>query len=388
MFTPADSVQNESEDKDIPSAHLESHPTYSYRLSDNSSIALDFIRAVAAQMVVVGHGISFFGIAKVLHEPSFPWIQNIAVLIFFILSGLLITYSTFRKKRRLQYGFGAFMIERFSRIYSGFLPAIFFVILADILFIQIYGNSAYSFPLNLRTLVGNILMLQDYPLAPSAISVTSFGSARPFWTIAVEWWIYLFFGAFVFCNFSFKGIAKYSSVLLVAGVVAACNSIQTGRGNGLFLVWLMGASLAFLLTYNDRLSLRKSAALAMVFLAAGCVRVLWIKNAYDLPFALFLAGAIFFLLRALDQSDFSLGARTRKIIRFTADYSFTLYLLHYSVLFFFTPLGKTMNPYVAFALGVLVSNGIAATIAIFTEMKHRHLTSFLLRKFNLQHSPH
>ena len=73
-----------------------------YKLKEGSSVILDFIRGASAQVVVIGHGISFFGIFTFLHEPNFPWMQNIAVLIFFLLSGFLIPYSTIRKKKQLQ----------------------------------------------------------------------------------------------------------------------------------------------------------------------------------------------------------------------------------------------------------------------------------------------
>jgi hypothetical protein len=49
-------------------------------------------------------------------------------------------------------------------------------------------------------------MLQDFPGLP----ITSFGSARPFWMLAIEWWIYLFVGAVFFF------IVKKKSAMLLA----------------------------------------------------------------------------------------------------------------------------------------------------------------------------
>ena len=52
--------------------------------------------------------------------------QNIAVLIFFILSGFLITYSTLRKKTFARnYSIFNYFIDRFTRIYVAFIPADF-----------------------------------------------------------------------------------------------------------------------------------------------------------------------------------------------------------------------------------------------------------------------
>ncbi len=53
------------------------------KLSENESIFLDLIRATASQLVLIGHAISYFSIATYLHQPYFPWMQNIAVVIFF-----------------------------------------------------------------------------------------------------------------------------------------------------------------------------------------------------------------------------------------------------------------------------------------------------------------
>ena len=60
------------------------------KLSEGGSVILDLIRGVSSQLVVVGHGISFFGIFAFLHQPNFPWMQNIAVLIFFYFQVLLL----------------------------------------------------------------------------------------------------------------------------------------------------------------------------------------------------------------------------------------------------------------------------------------------------------
>jgi hypothetical protein len=54
-----------------------------FKFSENAYVSLDLIRALSAQMVIIGHGISFLSILMWLHPPNFPWISEIAVLIFF-----------------------------------------------------------------------------------------------------------------------------------------------------------------------------------------------------------------------------------------------------------------------------------------------------------------
>ena len=89
----------------------------------SSSFLLHLIRGGAAQAVLVGHGLAIFGI------KSMPYLQNSAVVVFFILSGFVIPYSSFIKARKYpSYSFSSYFIDRFSRIYMGFVPALFFVL--------------------------------------------------------------------------------------------------------------------------------------------------------------------------------------------------------------------------------------------------------------------
>ncbi|MHA2304947.1 MAG: hypothetical protein ACXACU_06090, partial [Candidatus Hodarchaeales archaeon] len=67
-------------------------------LSENSSVCMNLIRTIASQMVIIGHGISFLNIAQCLSFPNMPYMQNIAVVIFFIMSGFLISFNVYKKK--------------------------------------------------------------------------------------------------------------------------------------------------------------------------------------------------------------------------------------------------------------------------------------------------
>lgn len=353
---------------------------YTYRLSENTSVTLDLIRALSAQMVAVGHGISFLRIATWLHEPNFPWLQNIGVLIFFLLSGFLITHSTFSKKARSDYNFKIFFIERFSRIYSGYLPAMILVVLLDVLFISLFGKSNYPYDFGLKAFLGNLFMLEDYPLFQKQIAVTSLGTARPFWTLAVEWWIYMFFGCLVLKKSFSNRHLLYAVCLAISAVVPFFNSIVAGRGNGLFVVWMMGLVVAFLL--NGRVTVcspHRCAMISLVLLVAGFWHAYSVKTAYDLIFAASLMGSLFFAVRALDSIGPVFNPGIGKIIKIAADYSFSLYLIHYSVFFYLVPLMVQVSPWILFALGFVGSNLIALLLALFTEMRHKQLTKFLIK---------
>ena len=319
--------------------------TVEFKLTKSGSLMLDLLRGIAAQAVVIGHGLSFFGITN-----KFDIIQNSAVVIFFILSGIVIPCSTFGKTRVIgNYSFTSYFIDRFSRIYTGFLPALFFVLAADFLSKSSFGKAyAYSNAFNLRTFLGNLLMLQDYPAMPLLqrldvipaslafvlhASVSSFGSARPFWTVAVEWWIYMFFG-WVVLGVTQKARKPFIvwPVLILLLVVPLTNLVG-GRGNGLMTIWLLGLLVyAMLLRFSISLPSPTLFALAGTFLLAAFTRLFQTFEAYDLPYAGLLAIGIYFSLVALQHSDVVFPRPVASLIVFNANISYALYLLHYTLL--------------------------------------------------------
>ena len=130
-------------------------------LSSDSSLFIHLLRSIAAQAVLVGHALSLFKVSPF----GIRHMQNIGVLVFFILSGVLITYSTIQKKNRSdKYGFKSYFMDRFVRIYSGFLPAILLVVILDMIIRHLYGDSIYIYTAySLRTFIGNIFMfLEEY----------------------------------------------------------------------------------------------------------------------------------------------------------------------------------------------------------------------------------
>ncbi|MDO8368160.1 MAG: acyltransferase [Saprospiraceae bacterium] len=343
-----------------------------YKFEEGSSIILDLIRGVSAQVVVIGHGISFFGIFKFLHEPNFPWMQEIAVLIFFLLSGFLITYSTVKKKLNdVNYGFNHFFIDRFSRIYGAFIPAIFFVLTIDLISINITPES-YNFEsaFNLKTFIGNLFMFQDYPIFSFlAINVTSFGSARPFWTLAIEWWIYLWFGYIMLVILKNKKMTLLNILILTFLSIVPVYNLLKGRGDGLIVYWLFGAIIFIFSTLNLLVGISQKFKIFIVIILSGLslVRAYLIMNAYDPIFAFLLAIVLWLLIDIYKNKNISI--RIAQIIRFNASFSYTLYLVHYSILAFLKiHFSQNINPYLLFTIGFLISNIISILIGRYTEI--------------------
>src|SRR3954467_5806816 len=94
-------------------------------LSPAQTVYLDFVRALGAVMVLLGHAAHYFLPGTLLTSEG--RIQQLGVYIFFFISGFLISLSVLQKLEDRRYGFGDYFIDRFCRIYSAFLPALVFV---------------------------------------------------------------------------------------------------------------------------------------------------------------------------------------------------------------------------------------------------------------------
>jgi peptidoglycan/LPS O-acetylase OafA/YrhL len=88
------------------------------------------------------------------------------------------------------------------------------------------------------------------------------------------------------------------------------------------------------------------------------------------------------MARGLDQAEPVYTPAILRAITFMANYSFSLYLIHYSIFVLLAPLKVSMSPYLLFGGGVVGSNVIAALLALLTEMRHRQLTKHLIKAFS------
>ena len=343
--------------------------TSSFELTKNESLYLDIIRVLASQIVLIGHGISYFSILKFLQYPNVPYMQNIAVVLFFILSGFIITYSSSQKLENKNYSYTFFLIDRFSRIFVAFVPAIIFVTFIDFISQTISPDGyKYTSAFNLSTFIANLFMLQDFPYGLFG-GITSFGSARPFWTIAIEWWIYLFFGILFFTVKGKHKNLKFSFVLLFISAIVPIYNLIGGRGNGLTLYWLFGMIACLLYPWYKSLPLSKywKIVLALIMLTLSIHRQIIIISAYDKIFALIIS--IFLLISMNCFNLIKLNNKFVAIIKYMASYSFTLYLVHYSILDFIQVNFIDYNPYILFLYGFIISNLIAISIGRLTEVK-------------------
>ncbi len=352
-------------------------------LNESSSWFMDVIRGVSSQLVLFGHGISFVRIMPYLLPPYIPFLQNIAVVCFFFMSGFLISSSVFRKRKQGNYGFGEYWIERFSRIYSAFIPCLLFTLVVDLISIQLAPDLYSYYPaFDLKTFVGNLFMFQDFPYFFNKL--TSFGSNRPLWTLGIEWWLYMAFGfAFLFHAKNWK-IICFKILILIPLLIVPIHSLQ-GRGKGLTLVWVWGAlgSLLFkkILT-NKYTNIKTALFIALVATGLSISKLMRTKIAYGPKIGFYISLSLLAWLVVLHLWDFKLPVKVKKTTTFIASYSFTLYLIHYPLMDSFrVALANELSATNIFILSFIVCNLIAWVMASFTELKYKMISNFFKTRF-------
>ncbi len=294
------------------------------------SIYLDLVRFSAAVLVYLYHSNQRFLSTELLPASSFG---HSSVIVFFVLSGFIISYITETKENDWR----VFMASRFSRVFSVVAPAVVLTLCADALGRQLYPAIYAGYPYDqfaLRLLASSLMLNETW-----LISVTFFSNV-PFWSISYEWWYYVAFASLLFLHgrtawLMFIGVfvllgpkllllapiwwlgvllhrwrslerlpapaAWLGLVLSVVGIVAFHRLDAEGSAKAL-LAELIGAELHRSLTFS-KFFLSDYLLGGLVFLNFACMRVL---AAHAAP-----------LMKAIEAP-----------VRFLAQYTFTLYLLH------------------------------------------------------------
>ena len=338
---------------------------------NDTSITLDACRALAAQMVCCGHALAFFGVGAAAKPPYVPHMQVIGVLLFFIMSGFLIAATLFRKSAAPEYGFKQYFIDRFARIYSGLLPALALIVVVDGLVILQTGDPTISRNYDLKTLIANLLMNEGYRgIFPHFMPREAFGSASPLWTLAIEWHIYMFVGAAFFIFVRRGSLYLLIPLLLFFGQTPfryiLGSTYGNGVGTGLFALWLGGAAIYFVLSRWIP-PLWASATLLAASTALYAFEVVP-DHEYDLATYPALVVAVGSLI-AITQRTKIIGRAA--VIRTAADYSFTLFLIHHTIMMAVIALMPGAQGWLWFFAVVAASNAAAYAIACQCEMRHK-----------------
>lgn len=331
------------------------------RSRNDTSVALDLVRAAAAQIVCIGHALNFADVGLSTLLPNF------GVVLFFLISGFVIAATLSARSTDPAYGPIDFAIDRFARIYTAFLPALLMIAIVDYSMAwalhPLQGDSA-----SLRTLFGNLLLRGNLPVWPR---VSTFGSAGHLTSVAIEFHIYFFVGAVFF-------LLKGRQVWLCAAVIVFLwwvpveySSAIPGTDRTLFIFWLVGFAVYHAASSVPNIpALKVPAALLLVVSIAWWI---WRRTSFDYDLVnLPPLGIALFSLVVLTQS-LSVMTPIAPCVRFFADKSYSLFLIHLTIikLVYALPVDRRL----AILVAVIVSNAAAVVFARAFEQQYRKLAA-------------
>lgn len=313
---------------------------------------LDLARWMAAAIVFLGHlrNPLFFGYGDlVMADRTLPvlgwyfvtgWFGE-AVIVFFVLSGYLVGGLTAAKLHVGKFSPIDYGIDRWTRIYVCFFPALALTGLLDIFGGSVFASTglynnahpvmsvklampAFTANMTLDIFVSNTLLLQNF-LAPC------FGSNQPLWSISAEFWFYVVFGLWLVAISSRTGVARFGAILLSAVIAFTLG----GQFFVLMGLWLIGVATAFVPWRRAERPLLAMITFGFVLVVAR----LWHDSLAhsDVRVALRnygVAAAFAWLLISMRHASASALVRTARWNRFMADFSFSLYLIHFPLMLF------------------------------------------------------
>lgn len=315
------------------------------------SAHLDLMRGMAAWAVMWGHVRGNFLVDfHDLHHPNLflkavyfvTGFGHQAVMVFFVLSGFLISSSVFNGLATGTWSWRDYSINRLSRLYAVLIPGLLLGFIWDKSGSSLFASTGlYTHPLQgfgpliaqkqltVGAFAGNLFFMQT-------ILCPVFGSNGPLWSLANEFWYYVLFPVGLLALIGWgRGAVRRAAPLTIAAIIVAAflgRAILIG-----FLIWMAGC--VVLMAYSKLREFRKrwvapyilvtSIILISCLVAArlGKSKMLGADLPVGLAFALFLFGIL--------QIDFSVRSRTyANLARFFAGFSYSLYVLHFPAVLF------------------------------------------------------
>lgn len=221
--------------------------------SQNQEDCFDYLgvaRAIAAAAVVFNHVLLI--VIRDFVPSDGVWLKQVynlgglapdAVTVFFVISGFSITFSIERRVASGRWTFGSYLFDRLARLWIVLIPAlvvggIFDAIgrfgLPSPLYFGVQGTPSLEYDvatrLTLVDAIGSLAFLQTLLTHP-------FGTNGPLWSLANEFWYYVWFPALLF-GFS-RSLPRLLLAVFALVTMALFQSLLVGFG-----FWLLG-SLAF-----------------------------------------------------------------------------------------------------------------------------------------------
>ncbi len=368
-----------------------------------ASVLLDLIRALAALVVLSEHWRNVFFV-DFSHLPAHKSILLIpyllvsaghqAVVVFFVLSGYLISGSVFRMFQTDRWRWRTYLLHRLLRLWIVLLPGLIVTAIADRIGMSLHAPYAVALYAGLSgdNVVGPVRATANFLTALSnffflqGIKTASFGSDGALWSLANEFWYYILF------PLAFVALRRKSSVLtrLLHAVLflAVAWFVRDHILQG-FPIWLLGTLLVVVRPPRFGASFRWAIAAAYTFLFYAFARA----PQFQTPWADYLLGlaTFVFVWAMLSAGGHSHEQSTpTRISRLFARFSYTLYVAHTPMLVLLAALilGRSRWQPDAFHCGegliiLICVVGLCFLLATQTEFRTDAIRTLLERRLRL-----
>lgn len=314
---------------------------------------------------MIGHAFDFYWTEQPYWLETFQ-LQQIGVVIFFVISGFLISASIHKiRHAELTSKWHSYLTARSVRIYSTLFPALLVIALLDYACTSGFQQD-YAVQTGLKAWLANLLNLQNSPLT----QWRWYGTGFPLWSLAVEWWLYMLCGFILIKDASRSPLAW---LLFLTGLIIVSHNAHAGVAPGIVFSWVAGALIYH--THSRQITSRVAIPLS-VLLIGGWHLSVWsqldaLSIAYQ-PVTGALIGLVFWgILRTLNHQrvDLHNSNGLSQTITVFARLSYSLYLLHFSVLAsLFWAYGE-ISDWLLITIAVLCCNMFAA---IFSRLFEWH----------------
>lgn len=299
-------------------------------LTENQHVSLESLRGMAAVTVAVAHVVQFFIVR--FYPEAFIYIifaAQSSVMVFFSMSGFLIGKSIQSNSHKN----GSFMLSvyaesRFKRIYPPLVLS-----LALIVVLNYISPHVFEATNSLLSSSDNITMAGKFDYTPaqilSALTFTNGISApiiqfnQPLWSLPLEVWYYAIAGLL---------FTRKALTVITAFIIFACISSFKFEFFVYSSVWFSGLVASYMPAARGRCKI----VAHLVLLALACVSLKLgflfagkdvILAYYNAAFGLFFTAFIYVFLVTHNKRV--------SILNNTSGYSYTLYITHYPILYFF-----------------------------------------------------
>ena len=282
-------------------------------------------------------------------------------------------------------------MNRIVRIKIPYIASMIVICIISVVTIWINADAfLYYDAFNLKTFIGNIFMLQNNHILSivdmvfgTNIKMDVFSSARPFWTLAIEWWIYMSAGYFWLYLRKVSKVSLWNvTVMIILSIVPLYNLIL-GGGNGLTWVWLGGVTIGTLYRQVEIESKFLKYMMVLVSFSILIGAALIFKDAYSAAVKIMILITLFWILVLFKDDNRSLtGNLGTAIIKHMAGYRYSLYLLHYSIIKFISIALAGISIWVQILLAILISNMCAYLCSVWFERKDSPVVSWCTKKLS------